>query len=117
MQKFLKKVLQADDWAHHHTAMILAGVFLSGFMAFWQLLMPQMETHAAWNPSYCQDNAGTLAIPIEECDTLAALYLQLDLGNLVTYVGWFQSDGSDIGTWEGIDLSGNNISRISLFPQ
>ncbi len=117
MQKFLKKVLQADDWAHHHTAMILAGVFLSGFMAFWQLLMPQMETHAAWNPSYCQDNVGTLAIPVEECDTLAALYLQLDLGNLVTYAGWFQSDGSDIGTWEGIDLSGNNISRISLFPQ
>lgn len=120
MKNLITKILQADDWAHHHTALVLAGVFLSGFMAFWQLLMPQMETHAAWSASYCQDNIATLAIPVEECETLSIIYQQFDGFPGIYYsspdTAWFDdADGSNVANWHGIDLSGGNVVKISIF--
>jgi len=78
MKNFVGKILQADERAHHHTAMVLAGVFLCGFMAFWQLLMPQIQTHASYDPDWCTTHSGSIDIPFAECQALADFYVSTD---------------------------------------
>lgn len=67
MEKSIRRILMAQDWAHHHTALVLTGIFLSGFMAFWQLFVPHMETHASYTPGWCDTNSGSIDIPLTEC--------------------------------------------------
>lgn len=113
MKKIITEILQADDRAHHHTAMVVAGVFLCGFMAFWQLLMPHMETHASYSPTWCTDNSGSIDIPLSECNALTDFYVSTNGDNWNDNGGWFS--GTDIcNTWHGINCSMNKVYRISL---
>lgn len=105
MQKFLKKVLQADDWAHHHTAMILAGVFLSGFMAFWQLLMPQIATHAAGFDCVAASN---IAVPVSECQALVDLYASTNGPSWSTNNNW--NTDTNICLRDGIGCTPGDLS-------
>jgi len=105
MEKIITQILQADDRAHHHTTMVVAGVFLSGFMAFWQLLMPHMETFA-YNPAYrCGPNSGAIDIPYDECITLTELYEET-AGNLWTNNANWHTTTTICNNWYGVSCTG-----------
>lgn len=113
MEKIITQILQADDRAHHHTAMVVAGVFLSGFMAFWQLLMPHMETHASYSPTWCTDNSGSIDIPLSECNALTDLYVSTDGDNWNDNTNWFNTT-SICNTWTGVSCFTNTVYSLNL---
>lgn len=47
-------------------------------MVSWQLLMPQLDTQAAYSPTWCSENSGFIDIPYSQCEALADLYNNTD---------------------------------------
>ena len=112
MKNFIKKVLQADQWAHHHTALVLTGVFLSGFMAFWQLFVPTFQTHAA---NLVCGTAFNIAVPVSECQALVDLYTYTNGGAWTNNTNW--NTDTNICLWEGIGCTpadGSGFAHVQI---
>lgn len=121
MNTFVRKVLQAETWAHHHTAMVLTGVFLSGFMAFWQLFVPQLQTHAA---SLDCATASHIMIPVSECQALLDIYTDTNGPSWNSNSNWYTdtnvclwygvgcttADGSGFAHVKTLDIDTNNLN-------
>lgn len=111
--------MQADRWAHHHTAMVLTGIFLCAFVASRQFLMPHADTHAA---TLDCTTASNIVVSTGECQTLMDLYISTNGQNWVTGTNW--GTDTDICSRYGItcgwpietlhvqdiDLTSNNLS-------
>lgn len=98
MEKSIRRILMAQDWAHHHTALVLTGIFLSGFMAFWQLFVPQMQTHAA---GFDCMTATSIGVPASECQALSDLYANTNGPSWYTNTNW-NVDTNICTGWYGI---------------
>lgn len=94
--KFLHDYHNAHEWAHQHTAMVIGGIIMVSALLVTQITsFMNGSTHADRTPTWCQDNAGFLQIPEEECDILLDFYLATDGDNWNSNNGWFD-DPSNI---------------------
>lgn len=91
---------KASQWAHHHTVVTIVWLCIFSAMASWQLLMPNFSTYAAYSPTWCQDNVGSIDLPLQECETLVQLYVDAGGDNWNTNNGWF--DTTTMCDWHGI---------------
>jgi hypothetical protein len=111
LKKLRNTYHNAHERAHHHTFIVVVGLLLFASAFAWQILMPQGQASANYDPNFCNNMTD---IPQSECEALVALYVSTDGDNWHNKNNRFDTPNI-CSNWHGIYCNNGTITQISLW--